>query len=120
MPNPVVHWEIAAKNDARKLEEFYSDLFGWHVDSNNPLTYVVVDTGSKEGINGGICNSGIIHRHAISGVTFYVQVDNPQAFLDRVESLGGETVMRPVVIPNMVTKAIFADPEGNIIGLLKR
>ena len=38
MPNPVIHWEITGK-DAPKLQQFYADLFGWNVDSNNPMNY---------------------------------------------------------------------------------
>ena len=43
MPNPVVHWEIQAQ-DPDKVQKFYTDLFGWHVDSNNPMNYGMVDT----------------------------------------------------------------------------
>ena len=53
MPNPVVHWEIAAR-DAKKAQEFYASLFGWHVDSSNPIGYGFVDTHTETGINGGI------------------------------------------------------------------
>ena len=38
MPNPVTHFEISAKDQA-KITEFYSRLFGWTVDANNPMNY---------------------------------------------------------------------------------
>jgi uncharacterized protein len=37
MPNPVVHFEIISK-DAEKLHSFYSDVFDWKVDADNPGT----------------------------------------------------------------------------------
>ena len=53
MGQPVVHWEIAS-NNAERLHGFYTALFGWTVDSNNPMHYGMVDTGGQGGINGGI------------------------------------------------------------------
>ena len=113
MPNPVVHWEILGQ-DPKKSQEFYAKLFGWHVDANNPYNYGLVDTHSEGGINGGIgpCNEG-------ARVTVYVQVDDLQKYLDEATRLGGEIVMPPTEIPNVVTLAQFADPDGNIIGLIQ-
>jgi predicted enzyme related to lactoylglutathione lyase len=115
MPNPVVHWEIQCK-DPDKTQQFYSKLFGWHTDSNNPFNYCMVDTHAEGGINGGI---GGACDGSPSRVTFYVQVDDLQAYLDKATKLGGKTVMPPTEIPNVVTLAHFADPEGNVIGLVK-
>ena len=36
MGNPVVHFEIMG-GDGERLKGFYSDLFGWKIDSNNPI-----------------------------------------------------------------------------------
>ncbi len=71
MPNPVIHWEITGK-DAPKLQQFYADLFGWNVDSNNPINYGLVDTQTEDGINGGIAQE----QEAAPRVTVYVQVDD--------------------------------------------
>ncbi len=53
MGNPVVHFEITAKNIER-LHDFYSKVFGWKIDANNPFKYGMTDTGAGTGINGGI------------------------------------------------------------------
>jgi hypothetical protein len=114
MPNPVVHWEILG-NDPDKLQKFYAQLFGWHIDANNPMNYGIADTHSEKGINGGIGPAdGSRYR-----VTFYIEVDDLQAFLTKAERLGGKTIMPPTEIPDLVTFAQFSDPEGNIIGLVK-
>jgi len=115
MGNPVVHWEISAKSGS-KLREFYASLFDWKIDTNNPMDYGLVETGGEGGINGGI---GQAQEGAPPYVTFYVQVPDLQAHLDKVEDLGGKTILPPTEIPNVVTIAMFQDPEGNSIGLLK-
>jgi len=51
--------------------------------------------------------------------TFYVQVPDLQATLDQAVAKGGKVVMPPMEIPGMVTLAQFADPEGNLVGLVK-
>ncbi len=113
MPNPVVHFEIGAK-DAKKAQKFYADLFGWHVDANNPMNYGLVDTHSK-GINGGITSA----QKGMPAVSIYVEVDDLEACLKKVAKLGGKTLVPVTVIPNMVTFAMFADPQGTIMGLVK-
>ena len=116
MGAPVVHWEINAK-DSSALKNFYSVLFGWEINSNNPMNYGLVNTGSKRGISGGISQSE--PNMPFPPVTFYVEVDDPQACLNKVESLGGRTAVPVTVIPQMVTFALFTDPDGNTIGLVK-
>ncbi len=113
MGQPVVHFEILGK-DAKNLQDFYSDLFGWHINNNNLINYGEVDTGSESGIGGGI---GLAQGE--NHVTFYIQVDDPQAHLDKIEAKGGRTVVPVTEIPDMVTFALFADPEGNVVGLVK-
>jgi predicted enzyme related to lactoylglutathione lyase len=57
-------------------------------------------------------------RTAPRHVTFYVGADDPQAVLDRAEQLGGKTIMPVTELPQ-VTIALFADPEGHVVGLAK-
>jgi predicted enzyme related to lactoylglutathione lyase len=112
MANPVVHWEITAR-DGPKQQQFYRQLFDWQVSTDNPLNYAYVNTGGG-GINGGILQQT---GRNISYVTIYVYVDDLQTYLDKAEQLGGKTVMPPTAIPNVGKLALFQDPEGNFIGL---
>jgi uncharacterized protein len=112
--HPVTHFEINAQ-DAPATQKFYRELFGWGIDANNPDNYGVIDTKHEgTGINGGIGAS----QHGKSWVTFYVETDDPAATLAKAERLGGRRVMEPMQSMN-VTYALFADPEGNVIGLAK-
>jgi predicted enzyme related to lactoylglutathione lyase len=113
MGKPVVHWEIHAQ-DAAKAQQFYSELFDWQINSNNPWNYGLVTTGDEGGINGGIGPA-----QGPKGVQFYVQVPDLQAYLDHAERLGGKVLMPPTELPGVVTMAMFADLEGNPVGLIK-
>ncbi len=111
MANPVVHFEIAAK-DGKALQEFYTQAFGWSVDADNPMQYGMV-AAEGEGIGGGI------GQEDPGLVTIYVQVDDPAAHLQKVTALGGKVVQDVTQVPGGPTIARFSDPAGNVIGLVK-
>src|SRR2546421_9116428 len=98
MANPVVHFEILGR-DAAKLGEFTSRLFDWRVNADNPMGYGIVDTGGEGGIAGDIGPADDGPGH----VTFYVRVDEPEAYLAKAEQLGGKTIVPVTEIPGMVT-----------------
>ena len=120
MGQPVVHFEVIGK-DGDKLRNYYSELFGWEIDANNPLNYgTVAREGNTNaggiGIGGGVAAGP--NPDNPGHVTFYVDTDDPQATLDKAEQLGGRTILPVTELPQ-VTIALFADPEGHVIGLAK-
>jgi len=112
--NPVTHFEVIGK-DGKKLQDFFSGLFGWKIDANNPMNYGMTDAG-ETGIGGGI---GPGREGDAGHVTFYVEVDDLAAHLKKAEGLGGKTVMPPSAVPGGPEIAMLADPEGHVIGLVK-
>jgi uncharacterized protein len=114
MANPVVHFEIGAADD-QPLVRFYGELFGWGLRAVPGVGYTLVDTRGGGGINGGIGRS----QTGQAWSTFYVEVDDPQAFLDRAEALGGRTVVPVTEVPGMAPFAMFDDPDGLLIGLVQ-
>ena len=114
MPNPVVHFEVTGK-DAKKLQDFYSGVFGWQIDASNPMNYGIITAQDGHGIGGGV-GPGDGDQ---GGVTFYIEVNDPQAYLDKVVAKGGKVLMPVTDIPGMVTMAQFSDPEGHRIGMIK-
>src|SRR5215472_92999 len=112
---PIVHFEIMGK-DAVGLQKFYADLFSWKVGEPAPEMgfYGLVDGGSS-GLAGGIGQD----QDGGARVTIYVQVPDLQATLDRAVAMGGKVMMPPTEIPGIVTMAMFGDPAGNTIGLIK-
>jgi uncharacterized protein len=115
MTRPVVGWFEVTGNDGPALQKFYSTLFDWTVvDAGDGSGYGLVEAGEK-GIGGGI---GASQDGGSGGVTFYVEVDSPQAYLDRAEKLGGTIVVPPTKVADFgLTFAFFADPEGHVVGL---
>jgi predicted enzyme related to lactoylglutathione lyase len=114
MGAPVVHFEIMG-GQGNQLEKFYAELFGWKINSNNPMKYGVVDTGGGPGrINGGVG----ANQDGSKRVSVYAQVNDLQATLDRVEKLGGKTILPPTEVPGGPKLAMFADPAGNVTGLI--
>jgi len=113
MGAPVVHFEIMGGKGSQ-LEGFYRELFGWKIDSNNPMKYGIVETGGGPGgINGGVGPS----NDGKGRVSIYVQVEDLQRTLDQAERLGGKTILPPSEVPGGPKLAMFADPAGNITGL---
>lgn len=74
----------------------------------------MVTTGSDAGIGGGIVSAP---PDAPAWVTFYVAVCVLDAALARAGELGGRTAMVPTEIGPGMAFAMFADPDGNVIGL---
>jgi predicted enzyme related to lactoylglutathione lyase len=114
MPNPITHFEVLG-SDAASLRRFYGEAFGWEMEDVMDGAYYMVHPGS--GINGGV---GAAPGGSGGHVTFYVEVEDPAAALEKIGGLGGETVQEPMDIPDGPTIALFADPEGHVIGLVKR
>ena len=113
MAHPIVHWEIGAKNVA-KMSDFYAKLFDWPIDMTNPA-YAMVDA-QGDGIGGGIMQTP---EQAPPYVSFYVSVDDLEAMLAKAKGLGATTIVPPTPIEGVGAFAMFSDPEGHVIGLLK-
>ena len=115
MGRPIVHFEIMG-NDAVRLQRFYAELFDWKI--GEPAAemgyYGLVDAGSS-GLPGGIGQD----PSGTPRVTVYAQVPDLQATLDQAVARGGKVVMAPTEIPGIVTMAMLADPDGNLVGLVK-
>src|SRR5215211_1209240 len=121
MGQPVVHFEVVGK-DGPKLREFFSDLFGWEFgEPMGPTNYATTDRESNlnedgAGIGGGV-GSG---PESYDGhVTFYVQVPDVGATLEKAESMGGSRMMGPEEMPEAgITIGLFTDPEGHVVGVV--
>ncbi|MGB2954096.1 MAG: VOC family protein [Gaiellaceae bacterium] len=120
MGQAVVHFEIIGK-DAEKLRSYYSGLFGWEFDADNPMNYGIVQRDANVsaegiGIGGGI---GTGPEGYAGHVTFYVEVPDVEAALAKAESLGGSRMMGPEKVMDTVEIGLFNDPEGHVVGVVK-
>lgn len=122
MPAPVVHFEIGCQ-DIAKTRAFYAGVLGWEYMPSGPTTppnmAMTANLGpmapaKTEGIGGHLNSLGHPpHQY----VTIYAQVDDIDATLTKVASLGGSTVVPKMEVPGAGWFAWFKDPEGNCIGL---
>ena len=113
MAHPVVFFEVVGR-DRGKLQDFYTQAFGWTgADVPGPMEYTTIEPGGERGIAGGI---GTDPSGGDGHVMFYVDTDDIDASLAKIEELGGRKVMGPLEIPYGKI-AHFTDPEGHAVGL---
>lgn len=117
MPNPVVHFELWSKDPA-KAAAFYSRVFGWNIQDIPELRYRFIEPGGAGGIGGGIMQPQ--EGPWPGNMAFYIDVDDLAAYRDKVVEAGGKIVVEEMEVPGMGSFALFADPEGRVLGIWKR
>jgi predicted enzyme related to lactoylglutathione lyase len=120
MGQPVVHFEVIGK-DGDKLQSYYSELFGWEIDSDNPMNYGIVQRDGNTNADGAGIGGGVAAGpDGYEGhVTFYIEVPDVEAALTKAESLGGTRIMGPDAVMEGLELGQFTDPEGHLIGLVR-
>ena len=133
MSNPVVHFQVCAK-DRDAMSAFYGDVFGWRI---SPTPLLSVEAGVRgeypyiEAEEGGIPGGIVGDITGKGGAVLVVDVDDIEATLRRVEELGGRRRF-----PTMPAEAMlltgsdgsqrafalteFEDPEGNVVEIIQR
>jgi predicted enzyme related to lactoylglutathione lyase len=118
MGHSFVHVEVNTR-DIERSRRFYETVFGWDIQHwNSPdsdVRYAMFETERGPG-GGGIAQVG---SDGPIGVTVYLNSDNLQESLSKIEAAGGRTVMPPAEVPGEGSFALFADPDGNTLGLWK-
>jgi uncharacterized protein len=112
MADQVIHVEVVGR-DAKKLQRFFSDLFDWKLDTNNPGGYGMASAEA----NGVATGVGSTPDGSAGHVTFYVAVKDIDAALDKATKLGGRVIMPKMSPGPGATIALLADPEGHVVGL---
>jgi predicted enzyme related to lactoylglutathione lyase len=112
MAAKVIQFEVTGR-DAPALQKFYSELFGWKFDTNNPGGYGMSDA-NETGVTVGV---GAAPAGAAGQVTGYVTVSDIDATLAAAERLGGKTIMPKFTPGGNAWIALFVDPEGHVMGL---
>ena len=108
----VVHVEIPAQN-VQAAGQFYQDLFGWKIQHVPEMNYTMDEDGSGSG--GGFPQ--VSAENPAGQVLVYIDSDDIDADLKKVEQLGGKVLEPKREIPNMGWFGIFKDPTGNVLAL---
>jgi uncharacterized protein len=118
MGRPVVHFEVIGQ-DPKGLQDFYSKVFEWDINADNPMNYGTVERYTRSdgtGIGGGVGKGPEGYE---GHVTFYVEVPDVEAALQQAESLGGKRTMGPEEVMEGLTIGMFLDPEGHVVGMIQ-
>ena len=116
MGNPVVQFQILSKAP-EETARFYSNLFGWTINDDNPLGYREICTGASEGIQGGIWPAPP-QAHAF--VQLFVAVDDVRTFSETAEKTGATVIIPQTNLPDGSEMAVLHDPEGMPFAIWKR
>ena len=108
----VVHVEIPAA-DVPAAGKFYQDLFGWKLQHVAEFDYTMWEDGS--GYGGGF--NKVSNDHPAGQVLVYIDSDDIEADLRKVEQLGGSIVTPKTEIPGTGWFGVFKDPTGNVLAL---
>lgn len=121
MTGRVVHFEIPY-DDRERAERFYADAFGWQIAYLPSLHYSIVQTGpiDDDGRPSGVgyVGGGMLKRESPTDrPVITIEVDDIDAALANIESLGGMPVLGRQAVGEQGWVAYFKDVEGNLLGL---
>jgi predicted enzyme related to lactoylglutathione lyase len=116
VPNPVFQFQMLSKQPD-EAAKFYTQLFGWSVDANNPMNYRRVDTGTQEGIQGSIWPA---LPEAQNSVQLFVEVDGVAKYAGEATRLGARVLIPPTPLPEGESMAVLLDPQGMSFGIYRR
>jgi predicted enzyme related to lactoylglutathione lyase len=116
MSSPVVQFQILSKapDDTAR---FYTGLFGWTVNTDNSLGYRQVNTGSEDGIQGGIWPAP---PQTQNFVQLFIAVDNVSESVKKAEGLGAKVIIPATTLPDGNEMAVLLDPQGMSFALTRR
>ena len=115
MSHPIVHVEISAK-DHKAAGKFYSTVFGWKTEEFPDMNYTTFE-GPEHSVGGGF--NPVNDDNPAGTIMVYIDTDNLEETLKAIEANGGKIVMPYLNIPTVGDMAIFQDPTGNTLALLK-
>ncbi len=108
MGSPVAQFQIVSKSPD-ETARFYGELFGWQVNAQNALGYRQIDTGSAQGIQGGIWPAP---PQAGSFVQLIIAVEDVGAAVAQATELGAQLLIPPTILPDGDQMAVLQDPQG--------
>jgi len=108
----IVHVEIPAAN-VEGASKFYESLFGWKLMHMPEMNYTMWQDGAGSG--GGFTE--VSDENPAGQVLVYIDSDDIEADLKKVEKLGGKVLRTKTEIPQNGWFGIFQDPTGNVLAL---
>ena len=125
--NPVVHFEMPAK-DKKRVAEFYSKVFGWNMIQldKNMSNYLIAQTAETDqnrmvktpgAINGGFFDYKDDDLNRVPHLV--ISVNNLDESMKLVKEAGGKIEGKKMIIEGVGSYASFRDSEDNVVGMLQ-
>ena len=108
----VVHVEIPSAN-VQAAGKFYQELFGWKLQHVPEMNYTMWE--ASDGTGGGFPE--VSNENPAGQVLVYIDSDDIEADLKKVEKLGGKVLHPKAEIPQTGWFGVFQDPTGNVLAL---
>ncbi|MDG4791745.1 VOC family protein [Micromonospora sp. WMMD1102] len=132
----VIMFELPAE-DMSRAQTFYRAVFGWESQAvvgldtvpepqeqggqvQRPIIELITAPLDDDGLpmERGVVTGAVIQRRPeITGPVIFIQVDDVNEALQRVEENGGSTVVGCLRVGEVGRAAYATDTEGNVIGL---
>ena len=113
-------WNELMTNDEEKASEFYTKLFAWKTQAQgmaNGSTYTMFNLGDTAA--GGMMKIQEEWGDVPPNWLVYFAVEDCDACVGKVKSLGGEIVVPATDVPEAGKFAIIEDPQGAVFGVIK-
>lgn len=126
-PNPVVHFEMPAK-DKKRVADFYAKAFGWNMvqmgqDMGNYVLAQTTETDENMMVKTpGTINGGFFEYkddELNRSPHLVISVDNLDESIQAVTDSGGKVTGEKMDIPGVGMYVSFKDSEGNVVGMLQ-
>jgi predicted enzyme related to lactoylglutathione lyase len=113
-------WNELVTPDQEVSGEFFSKLFGWerhvvHVGTHGAYTLFQEDGKDVAGMMNPATDYSRSRPPFWAG---YIEVDDIDAYVAKVEELGGTIIAPPEDIPNVGRVCMISDPEGAPVCLM--
>jgi uncharacterized protein len=114
MAAEIIHIEFKSANFPR-TSEFYAKVFDWQMEQNASASYMKLSGNNAP--SGGWVRADLVQS---PGPIAYLPVDDLEAKLNEIEQAGGRVLVRSLPFAGGGEIGLFADPDGNVLGLWKR
>ena len=114
----VFSWNELMTTNVAAAKAFYHEALGWDLEdmSNIGMAYTIAKQGGRE--VAGIMTIPDDAKGMPPAWGSYVTVDNVDARVERIQSLGGKLCHGPFDIPNVGRIAVITDPQGAMLSMI--
>jgi uncharacterized protein len=111
-------WADLSTSDPERAKQYYSDLFGWEITTeNDPSGYLHIKNGEE--LIGGIQPLASRSPNAPPHWLAYFLVADCDASAAQATQLGATVYAGPMSIENVGRMAVVADPQGAVFALFQ-